>query len=72
MQRNRIAGGSLSNAPTRLVVAVLTALVALVAGGALVATGVTLWVLDGKRPEGAYVELRPGADGGSLVMAGRF
>jgi hypothetical protein len=45
---------------------------ALVAGGALVATGVTLWVLDGNKPEGAHVELRPGAGGGTLVMAGRF
>ena len=33
--------------------------IALVAGAALVATGVTLWVLDGNKPEGAHVELRP-------------
>jgi hypothetical protein len=46
--------------------------VALVAGAALVATGVTLWVLDGSKPESARLELRPGAGGGSLVMAGRF
>jgi hypothetical protein len=46
--------------------------IALVAGGVLVATGVTLWVLDGNKPEGAHVELRPGAGGGTLVMAGRF
>jgi hypothetical protein len=46
--------------------------IALVAGAALVATGVTLWVLDGSRPETAHVELRPGPGGGTLVMAGRF
>ncbi|HVP62348.1 MAG TPA: hypothetical protein VMT11_17450 [Myxococcaceae bacterium] len=46
--------------------------IALVAGAALVATGVTLWILDGSKPEGAQVELRPGAGGGSLVMVGRF
>jgi len=46
--------------------------IALVAGAALVATGVTLWVLDGSKPEGAHVELRPGPGGGTLVMAGRF
>ena len=46
--------------------------IALVAGAALVATGVTLWVLDGSKAEGAHVELRPGVGGGSLVMAGRF
>ena len=46
--------------------------IALVAGAALVATGVTLWVLDGSKPEGAHVELRPGPAGGTLVMAGRF
>ena len=46
--------------------------IALVAGAALVATGVTLWVLDASKPEGAHVELRPGAGGGTLVMAGRF
>jgi len=46
--------------------------VALVAGAALVATGVTLWVLDGSKPESARLELRPGAGGGALVMAGRF
>ncbi len=46
--------------------------IALVAGAALVATGVTLWVLDGSRSEGTHVELRPGVGGGALVMAGRF
>ena len=46
--------------------------IALVAGAALVATGVTLWVLDGGKSEGAHVELRPAVGGGSLVMAGRF
>jgi hypothetical protein len=46
--------------------------IALVAGAALVVTGVTLWVLDPGKSEGARVELRPGAGGGSLVMAGRF
>jgi hypothetical protein len=46
--------------------------IALVAGAALVATGVTLWVLDGSKSDGAHVELRPGVGGGSLVMAGRF
>ena len=46
--------------------------IALVAGAALVATGVTLWVLEGSKPEGAHVELRPGPGGGTLVMAGRF
>src|SRR5678816_4474874 len=46
--------------------------IALVAGAALVATGVTLWVLDGSKPESAHLELRPGAGGGTLVMAGRF
>ncbi len=46
--------------------------IALVVGAALVATGVTLWVLDGSNSEGAHVELRPGLGGGSLVMAGRF
>ena len=46
--------------------------IALVAGAALVATGVTLWVLDGSKPEGAHVEVRPGPGGGALVMAGRF
>jgi hypothetical protein len=45
---------------------------ALVAGAALVATGVTLWVLDGSKSDGAHVELRPGPGGGTLVMAGRF
>jgi len=46
--------------------------IALVAGAALVATGVTLWVREGSKPEGAHVELRPGPGGGTLVMAGRF
>jgi hypothetical protein len=46
--------------------------IAFVAGAALVATGVTLWVLDGSKPDGAHVELRPGAGGGTLMMAGRF
>jgi len=46
--------------------------IALVAGAALVATGVTLWVLDPGKPDGARVELHPGAGGGSVVMAGRF
>lgn len=46
--------------------------IALIAGAALVATGVTLWVLDGSKSEGAHVELRPGPGGGTLVMAGRF
>jgi hypothetical protein len=46
--------------------------IALVAGAALVATGVTLWVLDGSKPESARLELRPGPGGGTLVMAGRF
>ncbi len=46
--------------------------VAFVAGAALVATGVTLWVLDPGQRESAHVELRPGLAGGSLVMAGRF
>jgi hypothetical protein len=46
--------------------------IALVAGAALVATGVTLWVLDGSKPDGAHVELRPGPGGGTLMMAGRF
>jgi len=46
--------------------------IALVAGAALVATGVTLWVLDGSKPGGAHVELRPGPAGGTLVMAGQF
>ncbi len=46
--------------------------ITLVAGAALVATGVTLWVLDGSKPEGAHVEVRPGPGGGTLVMAGRF
>lgn len=46
--------------------------IALVAGAALVATGVTLWVLDAGKSGGAHVELRPGPGGGSLVMAGRF
>ena len=46
--------------------------IALVAGAALVATGVTLWVLDGSKPETAHVELRPGPGGGTLMMAGRF
>ena len=45
---------------------------ALIAGAALVATGVTLWVLDGSKPESARLELRPGSGGGTLVMAGRF
>ena len=39
--------------------------IALVAGAALVATGVTLWVLDGSKPETAHVELRPGPGGGN-------
>ncbi len=46
--------------------------IALVAGAALVATGVTLWVLDSGKAEGARVDLRPAPGGGSLVMAGRF
>ena len=46
--------------------------IALVAGAALVATGVTLWVLDGSKPETAHVELRAGPGGGTLMMAGRF
>lgn len=46
--------------------------IALVAGAALVATGVTLWVLDAGKAEGARVDLRPAPGGGSLVMAGRF
>ena len=46
--------------------------IALVAGAALVATGVTLWVLDGSKPESARLELHPGPGGGTLVMAGRF
>jgi hypothetical protein len=46
--------------------------IVLVAGAALVATGVTLWVLDGSKPESARLEVRPGAGGGTLVMAGRF
>jgi hypothetical protein len=49
-----------------------TVTIALVAGAALVATGVTLWVLDGSKPDGAHVELRPGPGGGTLMMAGRF
>lgn len=46
--------------------------IALVAGAALVATGVTLWVLDPGKPEGAHVDFRPVPGGGSVVMAGRF
>ena len=46
--------------------------IAFVAGAALVATGVTLWALDGSKSEGAHVELRPGPGGGTLMMAGRF
>jgi len=47
--------------------------IALVAGAALVATGVTLWVLDAGKSEGAArVGLQPRPGGGSLVMAGRF
>ena len=46
--------------------------IALVAGAALVVTGVTLWVLDGSKPESARLELHPGPGGGTLVMAGRF
>jgi len=46
--------------------------IALVAGAALVATGVTLWVLDGRKSDGAQVALQPLPGGGSLVMAGRF
>jgi hypothetical protein len=47
--------------------------IALVAGAALVATGVTLWVLDGGKSDGpARVGLQPLPGGGSLVVAGRF
>jgi hypothetical protein len=46
--------------------------IAFVAGAALVATGVTLWVLDPGKVESARMELRPGPGGGTLVMAGRF
>jgi hypothetical protein len=46
--------------------------IALVAGAALVATGVTLWVLDPGKAESARLEIRPGAGGGTVVMAGRF
>lgn len=45
---------------------------ALVAGAALVAAGVTLWVLDPRSPDGARVAVQPGMGGGSLVVAGRF
>ena len=45
---------------------------ALVAGAALVAAGVTLWVLDPKSPDAARVAMQPGAGGGSVVVAGRF
>ena len=46
--------------------------IAFVAGAALVATGVTLWVLDPGKVESARLEVRPGPGGGALVMAGRF
>jgi hypothetical protein len=46
--------------------------IAFVAGAALVATGVTLWVLDPGKVESARLELRPGSGGGTVVMAGRF
>jgi hypothetical protein len=45
---------------------------ALVAGAALVAAGVTLWVLDPKSPDAARVAVQPRAGGGSLVVAGTF
>jgi hypothetical protein len=45
---------------------------ALAAGAALVAAGVTLWVLDPKSPEAARVAVQPVTGGGSLVVAGRF
>jgi hypothetical protein len=45
---------------------------ALVAGAALVAAGVTLWVLDPKSPDAARVAVQPGVGGGSVVVAGRF
>ena len=45
---------------------------ALVAGAALVAAGVTLWVLDPKSPDSARVAVQPRAGGGSVVVAGRF
>ncbi|HSP20229.1 MAG TPA: hypothetical protein VLQ79_11985 [Myxococcaceae bacterium] len=44
----------------------------LVTGAVLVGAGVTLWVLDPGKSGSAHVELRPGAGGGSVVMAGRF
>jgi len=44
----------------------------LVAGAALVATGVTLWVLEPRTPEGPRVDVRPVPGGGSVVFAGRF
>jgi len=46
--------------------------IALVAGAALVVTGVTLWVLDPGKAESARLEVRPAAGGGTVVMAGRF
>jgi hypothetical protein len=45
---------------------------ALVAGAALMAAGVTLWVLDPKAPESARVAVQPRAGGGAVVVAGRF
>jgi hypothetical protein len=45
---------------------------ALVAGGALMAAGVTLWVLDPKAPESPRVAVQPRAGGGAVVVAGRF
>ena len=44
----------------------------LVTGAAMVAAGVTLWVLDPGKNGNTHVEVRPGPGGGSLVMAGRF
>jgi len=45
---------------------------ALVAGAALMAAGVTLWVLDPKAPEGARVAVQPRAGGGAVVVASKF
>ena len=45
---------------------------ALVAGAALMAAGVTLWVLDPKAAESPRVAVQPRAGGGAVVVAGRF
>jgi len=45
---------------------------ALVAGAALMAAGVTLWVMDPKAPESPRVAVQPRAGGGAVVVAGKF